>query len=181
VLAEAGVETGWPAAPMLEPDRKREATIDLGAFGDLFARNAATVVDLSLSRDYLRGHIPGAWFAIRTRLDRALNKIPLRETLVLTSEDGELAALAIAEAHSLVSVPVYALAGGHAAWKAAGYELSANAEMADEAVDQWRKPYERSGDTRAAMNEYLAWEIDLLPRIERDGSLHFSCVGAPAP
>jgi hypothetical protein len=24
------------------------------------------------------------------------------------------------------------------------------------------------------MNEYLAWEIDLLPRIERDGSLKFT-------
>ena len=46
--------------------------------------------------------------------------------------------------------------------------------MADEAVDQWRKPYERGGDTKAAMNEYLAWEIDLLPRIERDGTLKFS-------
>jgi hypothetical protein len=58
--------------------------------------------------------------------------------------------------------------------------LSANALMADEAIDQWRKPYERSGDTRAAMSEYLAWETDLLPRIERDGSLQFSCVGASA-
>ena len=47
--------------------------------------------------------------------------------------------------------------------------------MADEAADQWRKPYERSGDVTAAMKEYLAWEIDLLPRIERDGSLSFSC------
>jgi hypothetical protein len=46
--------------------------------------------------------------------------------------------------------------------------------MADEAVDQWRKPYERTGDTKAAMNEYLAWEIDLLPRIARDGTLKFS-------
>jgi hypothetical protein len=48
--------------------------------------------------------------------------------------------------------------------------------MADEAVDQWRKPYERSGDTKAAMNEYLAWEIDLLPRVDRDGSLTFNVV-----
>ncbi len=45
------------------------------------------------------------------------------------------------------------------------------------AVDQWRKPYERGGDTKAAMNEYLAWETDLLPRIERDGSLKFFCIG----
>jgi rhodanese-related sulfurtransferase len=181
VLAEAGTETGWPSPPMLEPERKSEAAIDLGSFGELFARNAATVVDLSLSRDYLKGHIPGAWFAIRTRLDRALNKIPLRETLVLTSEDGVLAALAVAEAQSLVGVAVYALDGGNAAWKDAGYELSANVLMADEAIDQWRKPYERSGDSRVAMSEYLAWETDLLPRVERDGSLHFSCIGASAP
>ena len=46
-------------------------------------------------------------------------------------------------------------------------------EMADEAVDQWRKPYERSGNTKAMMQEYLDWEVDLLPRIERDGSLQF--------
>jgi 3-mercaptopyruvate sulfurtransferase SseA len=68
---------------------------------------------------------------------------------------------------------VRVLAGGNAAWQAAGYALSTQPHMADEAVDQWRKPYERSGDTKAAMNEYLAWEIDLLPRIARDGTLKF--------
>jgi 3-mercaptopyruvate sulfurtransferase SseA len=132
------------------------------------------VLDLSMSRDYLGGHIPDAWFAIRTRLDRALKKISLRDTLVLTSEDGALASLAVAEAKALVDAPVRILTGGNAAWRLAGYPLSKDAQMADEAVDQWRKPYERTGDTKAAMNEYLAWEIDLLPRIERDGSLKFS-------
>jgi len=45
--------------------------------------------------------------------------------------------------------------------------------MADEPIDQWRKPYERSGDTKAAMQEYLTWEVDLLPRVKRDGSVRF--------
>jgi len=139
------------------------------------SRNDATIVDLSLSRDYLAQHIPGAWFAIRARLERALPKIPLRGTLVLTSEDGMLARLAVPEATALVDVPVRLLSGGNAAWRAAGYAFSAEAKMADEAVDQWRKPYERSGDTKAAMSEYLAWEVDLLPRIERDGTLRFTC------
>jgi len=65
------------------------------------------------------------------------------------------------------------LNGGNAAWRAAGHRFSVEARMADEAVDQWRKPYERSGDTKAAMQDYLAWEVDLLPRIKRDGSLQF--------
>ena len=143
-------------------------------FMSYLSRNEATVVDLSLSRDYLMRHVPGAWFAIRTRLDRALEKIPLKGTLVLTSEDGAVARLAVSEARSLTSIPVRALTGGNAAWHAAGYSFSTEPRMADEAVDQWRKPYERSGNTEAAMKEYLAWEIDLLPRIERDGSTKFS-------
>ncbi|MGA8820695.1 MAG: rhodanese-like domain-containing protein [Xanthobacteraceae bacterium] len=175
VLAAVGTETGWPAVPALDSETRAEGALDLAEFGELFARDGATVVDLSLSRDYLREHIPGAWFAIRTRLDRALEKIPVRGTLVLTSEDGVVARLAVAEAKALSGVPVRFLAGGNAAWKAAGYELSAEPLMADEAADQWRKPYERSGDVTAAMKEYLAWEIDLLPRIERDGLLSFSC------
>jgi rhodanese-related sulfurtransferase len=175
VLAAVGTETGWPAASMLDTESRDDAALELDEFGDLFARDGTTVLDLSLSRDYLREHIPGAWFGIRSRLDRALAKIPLRGTLVLTSEDGVVARLAVAEAKALADVPVRFLVGGNAAWKAAGCELSVEPRMADEATDQWRKPYERSGDVTAAMKEYLAWEIDLLPRIERDGSLEFFC------
>jgi rhodanese-related sulfurtransferase len=175
VLAETGTQTGRPAIPMLDSETSSSVAIDCAALNELLSRNAATVVDLAPSRDYLLGHIPGAWFAIRTRLKRALAKISLSGTLVLTSEDGVLARLAASEAAALVDSPVRVLAGGNAAWQAAGYPLSAEPrKMADEPVDQWRKPYERGGDTKAAMNEYLAWEIDLLPRIERDGSLNFS-------
>jgi len=173
VLAETGLERGLPKLTTLDGETQSGSTIDCAALNALLSRNAATVVGLAPSRDYLAGHIPGAWFAIRTRLSCALPKIPLGETLVLTSEDGALASLAVAEAMALVDIPVRVLAGGNAAWRAAGYALSTQPQMADEAVDQWRKPYERTGDTKAAMNEYLAWEIDLLPRIARDGSLKF--------
>ncbi len=174
VLAEAGSEKGQPKSAILDGETQSGSAVDCAALDALLSRNAATVVDLAPSRDYLAGHIPDAWFAIRARLERALTKIPLSETLVLTSEDGALARLAAAEAEALVDIPVRVLAGGNAAWRAAGHPLSTQPRMADEAVDQWRKPYERSGDTKAAMNEYLAWEIDLLPRIARDGTLKFS-------
>jgi rhodanese-related sulfurtransferase len=173
VLAEKGSETGWPAAPVLQADMRPELAIDAKQLAALLAKGDATVVDLSSSRDYLRRHIPGAWFAVRSRLDRALKKIPVRGTLVLTSEDGVLAGLAVSEAGALAKA-VRTLTGGNAAWLSAGHSLTADApQMADEAVDQWLKPYERSGDTKAAMKEYLDWEVDLLPRIARDGTSKF--------
>jgi rhodanese-related sulfurtransferase len=174
VLVEAGTETGGGAPPVLETEKpSAAASIECSALRDLMSRGEATVIDLSLSRDYLSRHIPGAWYAIRTRLRRAIERIPLAGTLVLTSEDGVLASLAVPEAAALAARDVRYLNGGNAAWQRAALPLSSEPRMADEAVDQWRKPYERTGDTKAAMSEYLAWEVDLLPRIARDGSLKF--------
>jgi rhodanese-related sulfurtransferase len=178
ILAETGTETGWPKPAVLESDTHPDAAIDCAGLAALLSRHAATIVDLSLSRHHLAGHIPGAWFAIRTRLARALEKIAVDGALVLTSEDGVLAKLAVVEATRLLGRPVRFLEGGNAAWRAAGNAFATDARMADEAVDQWRKPYERGGNTKAAMAEYLAWEVDLLPRIARDGSLKFFCMGA---
>jgi hypothetical protein len=103
-----------------------------------------------------------------------LPKIPVQGELVLTSEDGVLAGLAIAEAAALTEHAVRYLDGGNAAWQSAGLPFSTEPHMADDPVDVWLKPYERAGDTKGAMNEYLSWEVDLIERIERDGTCHFS-------
>ncbi len=177
VLAETGSETGWPANPVLGADPRPELRIGCAELSALRARDGATIVDLSLSRNYVKAHIPGAWFAIRSRLAQALPRIPARGALVLTSEDGILAGLAAPEACALTALPVRYLEGGNTAWRAAGHALSADdSRMADEPVDAWLKPYERPGDTTSAMADYLAWETDLLPRIERDGGCKFSSV-----
>jgi rhodanese-related sulfurtransferase len=174
VLVEAGNETGWPPGPVLGSPPPAELRLDCAGLAALTMRNEATVVDLSLSRDYRTAHIPGSYFAIRSRLSRALAAILLRGTLVLTSEDGVLAGLAATEAQALVDHPVRWLDGGNAAWQAAGHPLTADdARLADEAVDAWLKPYERPNDTTKAMSEYLSWEVDLLARIARDGSTNF--------
>jgi rhodanese-related sulfurtransferase len=173
VLVETGSESGWPKPQLLGDGPRSDLAIDVAKLAAMLARNDATVVDLSLSRDYLKGHIPGAWFAIRSRIDRALKKISPTGALVLTSEGGVLAGLAASEVKSLMNDPVRYLAGGNAAWQAAGHPMSTDAKMADEPVDVWLKPYERQGDTTGAMSEYLAWETDLLPRIARDGTANF--------
>ena len=173
VLVQAGTEKGWPAIPLFGTPPRPESAIDCARLLADLAKENATVIDLSPSREYRKGHISGAWFAIRSRLARAFNKITPRDNIVLTSENGFIAGLAVAEASELTKLPVQYLKGGNAAWKAAGYPFSTDARMADEAVDAWLKPYERSGDTKDAMSEYLAWETDLLPRIARDGTCNF--------
>ncbi|HVV61662.1 MAG TPA: rhodanese-like domain-containing protein [Pseudolabrys sp.] len=170
IFTEAGTEKGI-TPPEILGTPPEAAAVDCSA---AIAIDDVTVIDLSLSPNYRKGHIPGAWFAIRSRLDKAMAKIPQRGTFVLTSEDGVLAGLAVAEAQALTGCPVHWLRGGNAAWAAAGFPLSTAEKMADEPLDAWLKPYERKGDPKDAMNEYLSWEIDLLQRIERDGTCNFT-------
>jgi rhodanese-related sulfurtransferase len=174
VWVTSGDERGRPRPNLLEaPQGAVSAAIDCATLHGLLAHDRATVIDLSPSRDYRTRHIPGAWFAIRTRLAKAFETIPPARLYVLTSEDGALARLVVDEAKTCVKSKVRFLAGGNAAWDICGFEVSTEARLADEAIDQWRKPYERSGDTEAAMRDYLAWEVDLLPRVERDGTVRF--------
>jgi rhodanese-related sulfurtransferase len=170
VLVASGTETTRPAAPVLGTKPPPERAIDAKALSALLKDNRATIVDLSRSPAYLKGHISGAWFAIRTHLEEALSKIEVQGELMLTSEDGVLAGLAVGES----PVPARYLQGGNAAWAAAGLPFSNEPRMANEPLDYWPKPYERTGDTKGAMNEYLAWEVDLLPRIARDGTARFT-------
>ena len=174
VLAASGTEAGSPAPPVLGLAERPEARLDPAALGAMIEGGPATVIDLSLSREYRKGHIPGAWFAIRSRLDRAMSKIEPSGAVVLTSEDGILAALALDEMRALAAMPVRYLGGGNAAWTASGRTLTTeDPRFADEPLDAWLKPYERAAGQAEAMKEYLAWEVDLLARIERDGSCRF--------
>ncbi|MBI1202366.1 MAG: thiosulfate sulfurtransferase [Rhodopseudomonas sp.] len=166
-------ETGTPAGPVLGT-LPADKAIDVSTILEI---DDVTIIDLSPSPAYHRGHIPGAWFAIRGRLDKALhnitNEVPLRKVLVLSSADGVAAGLAVAELEGLTEIPVRWLEGGNAAWAAAGIPLSTDAKLADEPLDVWLKPYERKGDPKAGMQEYLSWEVDLLERIKQDGTTHF--------
>lgn len=141
---------------------------------DQMSAHDANVIDLSDSRQYEHGHIPGAWFALRSRLDGAIAKLPPAPLLVLTSENGILALLAASEAASITDVPVKVLIGGNNAWAAAGLPLAQGLEnMASEPDDIWLRPYDRDADIKGAMREYLSWEIGLANQIERDGTVRF--------
>jgi rhodanese-related sulfurtransferase len=136
--------------------------------------DSPVIVDLALSRRHREGHIPGAWFAIRARLGEALDKLPAEGDLVLTSEDGRVARFAAAEIAGRTRRSIRVLAGGTAAWKAAGLPLDTGmGALANEPDDVALSARERSADRERYMREYLAWEIDLVNQIARDTDCRF--------
>jgi rhodanese-related sulfurtransferase len=133
----------------------------------------AVLVDLDTSLRYRAGHIPGAWWAIRSRLGESLGRVPQRQMLVLTSSDGAYAAICAADAAAATTMPVYLLAGGTQAWAAAGLALADGFEhLADETDDVWYSPYEHD-DLRRALANYLSWEVGLVEQLARPGGLAF--------
>src|SRR5215470_17819591 len=91
VLVEKGDETGSPAPTVLSTPADPELQIDVATLKELLPLGEIAVIDLALSPTYRKGHIPGAWFAIRARLKQALAKLPRPGGFALTSEDGMLA------------------------------------------------------------------------------------------
>jgi rhodanese-related sulfurtransferase/predicted metal-dependent enzyme (double-stranded beta helix superfamily) len=157
-------------------------TIGPGALADALGRADIAVVDLADSRSYRDGHVPGAWFAIRSRLDACLDAIPGTPAVVLTSPDGVRARLAAAEIGGDASATVRVLEGGTRAWVGAGLPLEHDRERLSTPVDdEWLRPYDRKSGIEAAMLAYLDWETRLVSRVERDGDLHFRIAPREGP
>jgi rhodanese-related sulfurtransferase len=151
------------------------ATIAPAALRDRLAVGTAVVVDLDTSRNYARGHIPGAWFAVRSRLGDVLQTLPKADAIVVTSPDGTLARLTAAEFAAMA--PVIALDGGTQAWTRAGLPLEEGAvRMASEPDDVVLSARERGQGREEAMREYLAWEINLVHDMASDDDQRFDIV-----
>jgi len=173
-LLNDALEKGHYQPPVLGLDGLVTDDIDPAGLKALLERGEAVVVDLARSPTYRKGHIPGAWFAVPSRLAAGIAKVPAARHLVLTSEDARVARLFARDASAARGGGVKVLAGGTAAWIAAGYPLAEGEEnMADVTDDVWLRPYERKGDQRAAAIEYLSWEVDLVAQIKRDGTTRF--------
>jgi 3-mercaptopyruvate sulfurtransferase SseA len=138
------------------------------------------VIDLDSSLRYRDGHIPGAWFAVRANLTRTIPEMLQKQSgvarIVLVSPDGEIAALAAAEAAEAAGgVAVAILEGGMKAWREAKREIeTGHTRMADPPTDVWYRPYDFKENIEAAMRKYLEWEVDLVPQVARDGDAKFS-------
>ena len=131
-----------------------------------------TVLDFSTSLRFHYRHLPGAWWAVRSRLKDARDKVGDARILLLTSEDGVLAHLAAPEVAALwPKAQVRVLDGGNAAWKG---PWEAGSERATTVRDDvWYKPYDHEAGFEQHARDYLAWEVALLEQIKRDPTIRF--------
>jgi rhodanese-related sulfurtransferase len=147
----------------------------------------ALVIDLDTSLRYRDGHVPGAWFAVRAELAKTIPEMLAKQKgatrIVLVSPDGEIAALAAAEAEAAGGgLPVAILAGGMKAWRDARLAVeTGHTRMADPPTDVWYRPYDFKENIEAAMRQYLDWEVDLVPQVARDGDAKFAVLKAAGP
>ncbi|KJF70751.1 rhodanese-related sulfurtransferase [Agrobacterium rhizogenes] len=135
------------------------------------------VLDFTTSANYLKGHIPGAWFALRSQLPEAIKRAPPAKTYVVTCGTSALAIYAAVDLKKLVDVPVLVLEGGNAAWKAAGQILETDeSHLASPRIDRYRRPYEGTDAPVEAMQAYLDWEYGLVAQLDRDGTHFFNVI-----
>jgi rhodanese-related sulfurtransferase len=168
--AQKGLAVGSYMPNVLGHTRGDAPAVDAATLQHELAAGKTQAVDLAPSKQYREGHIPGAWFALRSELNEAIAKLPDASNLVLTSPDGVLAELAAADLAGSARV----LEGGTQAWTEAGLPLESDATQFASAPDDIRlKAREQPGKIEDAMREYLAWEIDLVNRMAVDDDHRF--------
>lgn len=131
-------------------------------------------IDLSTHANYVKSHIPGSWFALRSQFSSAMKNLPTANRYILTSTTGELAVFAAQEIQALTTSVVFVLAGGNKAWIDAGLAIETGAtHLASPPVDRYKRPYEGTSVDPAAMQAYLDWEYGLVEQLGKDGTHHF--------
>ena len=146
----------------------------------LLRTKKVTVIDVADSLSYKRGHIPGAWFAIRSRLEESLTALPQSSSFVVTGDDPALVALSARDLAKLSGKPVSILEGGNAAWRKAKLPLTPGFEnLAAKTDDIFRQPFlwgqfeAMSPEFKQAANAYFAWELQLPEQLERARESNF--------
>jgi rhodanese-related sulfurtransferase len=180
VDAGGDIETGHPTIVPFGYEAARtlvRSVAPAALAAELDTSGPPIVIDVDQSDAYARGHVPGARWISRSRLEQRIVAAvhDTGQPVVVTCGDGLSSTLA---AHTLGRhghAGARVLDGGVRAWRAAGLPIETGATaLADDPDDVVLKPYEKG---RAAMEAYLRWEealdahgwspVDLLPGAAR--------------
>ena len=141
--------------------------------------NLTLVIDVGESAQYVRRHIPGAWWILRSQIEEDFSRVHKANRYILTCSDGSAARYAVHDIKKLVrpGVHVAFLRGGNASWFAAGYSTQqGESYVVSPRIDRYRRPYEGTQNPVQAMQAYLDWEFGLVEQLKRDGTHGFKVI-----
>ena len=174
-LDGALTETGPELQQILWLDSTPNATITPQELDALGRHANPLIIDVSNSAAYVRSHVPGARWCLRSALARVLASTAVSGSpLVLTSADSVMARLAASDLVESGRKDVLVLEGGNASWCEAGFTpASGPTHLLSPRDDLWLASSERPGDQRENVMAYLNWETSLLAHIARSGFVPF--------
>ncbi|HEY0232390.1 MAG TPA: rhodanese-like domain-containing protein, partial [Dokdonella sp.] len=181
--SSAAFETGPEPLPIFRT-RGRTQWIEADQLAQTLEAGSAQVVDVDSSLAFRRAHIAGARFVAASALEDLLERIDADASrqLVLTSSDGVLAGL-LANQLRERREGVAALLGGTQRWLALGLPQASGDEgnlTGDD--DAWYSPYHYAPAQAAQqMEAYLAWELQLVGQLERDGIASINVIDFDTP
>lgn len=172
------VDVGPCVQPVLGLDTIDTPRVTPKELKALLDAQGAVVVDAGPGLAYRTKHIPGAVWACRPQLAKAVAKLGKARHYVLTSPDAVRAKLASVDLRELTNARISVLEGGTDAWAKAGLPLeeSPNTPSNEEIIDHLVWVAGRRTGNQAEMKQYLEWEQQLVSQLERDGELPFHIV-----
>jgi rhodanese-related sulfurtransferase len=168
-LAADSFEAG-PEPLQIRPHGKRTHWVEADQVARDLEAGDARIIDIDSSLAFRRAHVKGASFIAASALQERIGEFAANTRIVLTSADGVLAGVVAAELAEH-GADVAALIGGTNRWIALGLpQGSGDADNLTGDDDAWYSPYHAEASRVAEqMNAYLAWELQLVAQVERDG------------
>ncbi len=177
-VLEGGVKSGLKGTPADAPVLPDLATISASALKQELVAGRCTVFDLGPSMSFRKAHIHGSCWSTRVRL--AADARNENKSIVLVSDDADVARLGATELIAAGIKDIKLLAGGLAAWTKADYADAASPDVPpdSECIDYLFFVHDRHAGNREAMKQYLAWETGLMAQLDEQDKASFK-IGAP--
>ncbi|WP_279086354.1 rhodanese-like domain-containing protein, partial [Bilophila wadsworthia] len=134
-----------------------------------------TVLNVGHSEAHKAGHIPGAIWVSRSRIELARDAIRMGGRVVLTSESDLQASLAADDAKEFYpEADICWLEGGTSAWKAAGLEIENVMPASIGPVEDVRYLiYQDPHATKESLLPFFDWENKYAAQVMADGSCRY--------
>ena len=165
-VLEGGVRSGLEGRPAAQPVLPELPAISAADLKRMLDADRLTVFDLGASMNFRKAHIPGSRWSTRVRVAADARK--QGHSVVLVSEDADVARLAVIDLFEAGVTDVKRLDGGLSAWTRAGYPTEPSpADPPDaECIDYLFFVHDRHAGSRESMKQYLAWETGLIAQLD---------------